>query len=112
MRRICLRQIQLPLKAWFCLVCLVAFSVSSLHAQESASFKIQFAKEAFSKPFSGDVFVAFSKQGEPRNSMHQWFGAPPLVRFKVDNVTPGKDVTLNLEDAEARHPADWESNFW
>ena len=89
------------------LVCLVAFFVSSIQAQESTSFKLHFDESAFSKPFSGDVFVAFSQRSEPRESMHQWIGAPPMARFKVSQVAPGKHVTLNLEDAEARYPLDW-----
>ena len=90
-----------------CLICLVAFLGSNTQAQESASFKLKFDEQAFSKPFSGDLFVAFSKQGEPRQAMHRWFGAPPLARFKVSNVAPGKTVTLNLADAKARFPLDW-----
>ena len=91
----------------FVVVLFVSVCVSSLHAQESTSFKLHFDKSAFSKPFSGDVFVAFSQEGEPRNSMHQWFGAPPLARFEVNEVAPGGYVTLNLEDAAARSPLDW-----
>lgn len=95
------------LKALAYLICLIAFFASSIQAQESTSFKLHFGENAFSKPFSGDVFIAFSNRGEPRESMHQWFGAPPLARFTVSDVAPGEHVTLNLADAEARHPLDW-----
>ena len=95
------------LKAIAYLICLVTLLASSIQAQESASFKLHFYEDAFSKPFSGDVFIAFSERGEPRTAMHAWFGAPPLARFKVNDVEPGAHVTLNLSDAEARHPLDW-----
>lgn len=95
------------LAARTCLICLVAFLASSIQAQESASFKVHFKKNAFSEPFSGDVFIAFSQKGEPRELMHQWFGAPPLARFKVSEVAPGGHVTLNLADTQAFHPLDW-----
>ena len=95
------------LTARVCLICLITFSVSNVHAQESASFELHFDENAFSKPFSGDVLIAFSQRGEPRTSMHQWFGAPPIARFKVNNVAPGTDVTLQLKNAEARYPLDW-----
>lgn len=88
-------------------ICLVAVFASSIHAQESASFKLQFDENAFSESFSGDVFIAFSERGEPRKSMHSWFGAPPLIRFQVSDVVPGKQVVLNLDEAEARHPLDF-----
>lgn len=89
------------------LICVFAFFVSSIQAQESASFKLHFDENAFSEPFSGDVFIALSQRSEPRASMHKWFRAPPLARFKVSEVAPGEHVTLNLEDAEARYPLDW-----
>ncbi|HBE69681.1 MAG TPA: hypothetical protein DDW52_16165 [Planctomycetaceae bacterium] len=90
------------------------FSVSTIslvatqaYAQPSVSLTLQFGAEAFAEPFSGDVFVALSQRGEPRKSMHQWFGAPPLARFRVEKVAPGGTVTLDLNAAEARHPLDW-----
>ena len=95
------------LKVFACLICLVAIFASSIQAQQSATFKLHFGEDAFSKPFSGDVFIAFSQRGEPRQSMHAWFGAPPLARFTVNDVAPGDHVTLNLANAEARHPIDW-----
>lgn len=90
-----------------CLLCFLAFATTCLSAQDSTSFKLRFSENAFSKPFSGDVFVAFSQRGEPRESMHQWFGAPPLARFSVNNVSPGEQVTFTLADAAARYPSDW-----
>lgn len=76
-------------------------------ADDGPSIEVQFGKEAFTEPFSGDVFIAFAQRGEPRKLMHQWFGAPPLARFRVTDVSPGDSVTLELEKAVARHPADF-----
>ena len=79
----------------------------SVHAQDLPAFKLRLDKDAFSEPFSGDLFVAFSRAGEPREFMHQWFGAPPLLRFDVSDVALDHQVTLSMEDAAARFPADW-----
>ena len=100
----CLRN---TLVARVCFICITSAFVSSIRAQESPSFELHFDEAAFAKPFTGEVFVAFSQRGEPRESMHQWFGAPPLARFKVSGVAPGEHVTLRLAEAEARHPTDF-----
>ena len=78
-------------------------------AQEAPAFRLHFDADAFAAPFTGDVFVAFAEQGEPRRSMHSWFGAPPLVRFHVSGISPGSSVTLRMEAAAAHDPADWSS---
>lgn len=91
-------------------LCIATLLVAQAPAQ-SVSFTLQFDAEAFGSPFSGDVFVAFSQRGEPRRSMHQWFGAPPLARFEVTNISPGEEVTINLDAAAARHPLKWDEVF-
>jgi len=41
--------------------------------------------------------------------MHQWFNAPPVLRFDLQRVAGGSVVTVGVEDAAAHHPLDWAS---
>lgn len=75
--------------------------------QNAPSFDVHLAEAAFAEPFSGDIFVAFSEEGEPRNAMRGWLGTPPLMRFHVENVAPGGSVRLSPENAAARRPSRW-----
>ena len=76
-------------------------------AQGVGSFELRFGDDAFDSAFTGDVFVAFAQRGEPRESMHGWFGAPPVMRFEVKNVAAGTTLTLSPDDAVATFPLDW-----
>ena len=71
-------------------------------------FQVHFDDQVFAQPFSGEIFVAFSKpteKREPRVAMHSWRGAPPLLRFEV---TAGKDGQLfRPADAVACSPVHW-----
>jgi hypothetical protein len=78
------------------------------------AFEIRFDAQAFETPFSGDLFVAFApaepgagRGGEPREAMHGWFGAPPVMRFAVSNAAPGSTLMVDAGDAVAQHPLDW-----
>ncbi len=77
--------------------------------EDSSTFQIKFSKQAFEQAFTGDVFVAFSESGEPRSRMHRWFGAPPILRFQLENVAPGDVVSLQVEQAAAHFPTDWKT---
>jgi hypothetical protein len=70
-------------------------------------FELFFDPGVFSAPFTGDVFVAFADRGEPRQAMHGWFQAPPVMRFSLVDVAPGSTRTLTLADASAKAPPDW-----
>ena len=76
-------------------------------APTAGRFELVFEKAVFTEPFSGDVFVAFADQGEPREAMHGWFNAPPVARFTLKDVAPGSTRMLSLADASATAPRDW-----
>jgi putative esterase len=71
------------------------------------AFTLRLDPAAFAEPFSGDVFVAFAKSGEPRQAMHAWFQAPPVMRFTLAGAPPGSEHTFTIDDAAAHAPADW-----
>jgi len=76
-------------------------------AQTVGAFEVRFGESVFDEPFSGDLLIAFAAPdggAEPRRAMHSWFGAPPVARFRVDQVATGESVTLRLADAEAFYP--------
>ena len=73
------------------------------------AFELHFDAERFETPFTGQVFVAFSKEGEPREDMHRWFGAPPVLRFQVEKVVGGETHTFGQSKATRHYPLDWES---
>jgi len=75
--------------------------------QGIGSFDVRLDPEAFPEAFSGEVFVAFAERGEPRRSMHGWFGAPPVLRFALEGVAGGETVSLHPARAAASHPVDW-----
>ena len=86
---------------------LATFPLSTGSAQEAGAFEVSFASEAFTDGFAGDLFVAFAEQGEPRQAMHGWFGAPPVLRFEVPEVERGGTLALTASDAIASFPNDW-----
>ncbi|MCP3914694.1 MAG: esterase family protein [bacterium] len=78
-------------------------------AQAVGAFEVRFDAAAFTAPFTGPIFVAFSEEGEPRRGMHSWFNPPPVLRFDLADVASGSSVTLTPSDAAAHHPLDWAS---
>ena len=79
------------------------------------AFELHFDPKVFERPFSGDIFVAFATTGEPRSAMHGWFGAPPVMRFRVENAEVGGTVTRTAAEAAAHFPVDWstvEAKTW
>lgn len=72
---------------------------------EVGSFEVTLDAEAFDGPFSGEIFVAFAKEGEPRSAMHGWVGAPPVLRFDVTDVKGS--LELSAAAATANFPVDW-----
>lgn len=95
----------LLLRRFFAVLALAG--VSAAQAPSVGRFEVVFAPGAFSAPFSGQVFVAFGKQGEPRQEMHGWFGAPPVLRFELRDAAPGSAHTLTASTAAAHAPLDW-----
>ncbi|MDF1837761.1 MAG: alpha/beta hydrolase-fold protein, partial [Planctomycetota bacterium] len=93
------------------LAALLLLTPNALAAQgETGLFDLKFDSELFSdeadQAFSGDVFIAFSEQGEPRKAMHAWFNVPPVMRFQVEGVVRGQVVRLGLPKATAWRPDD------
>lgn len=76
-------------------------------SEARGTFELHFDAEAFPQPFTGDVFVAFATNGEPRRAMHSWFSAPPVMRFRVEGAKPDSVLRLSIADASAHSPLDW-----
>ncbi|MFT4543404.1 MAG: hypothetical protein ACI841_001827 [Planctomycetota bacterium] len=80
----------------------------SLANAQVGRFQVQFDDQVFDGPFSGEVFVAFAglEEGrEPREAMHAWFGAPPLLRFEV--AAAKGELLLTPAAAAANSPTNW-----
>jgi hypothetical protein len=76
-------------------------------AQEVGVFEVRFDAAVFSKPFSGDLLIAFGPadgRREPRRSLHGWFEPLPALRFAVTDVPSGGSVSVSLADAVAHYP--------
>ena len=97
-----------PLRSPLLPLFLVLFT-SSVRAQDVGVFEVHFGADAFAKSadnaFEGDVFIAFGGEREPREEMHGWFNAPPVMRFDMKGTLPGAVVRVSLGDAVALHPA-------
>jgi hypothetical protein len=93
------------------LIVLALLLVTPLAAPQGvSSFEVRFGEDAFESAYSGELFIAFAElggRGEPRSSMHGWFGAPPVMRFDVRDVAAGTTVRLRAQDAVATFPPDW-----
>ncbi|MFT7485911.1 MAG: hypothetical protein ACI9F9_001763 [Candidatus Paceibacteria bacterium] len=99
MRHLLLRCCALP-----CLVGLAPLAA----AQETGFFELHFDAAAFAgDQFQGEVFIAFSEEGEPRRDMHRWFGAPPVMRLDLPQAKQGAIVKVSLADAIATAPLKW-----
>lgn len=80
-----------------------------------ATFELIFDAAVFPDGFEGDVIVALTqpgRPGEPRQVMHNWFGAPPMMRFAVAVEAGADPLVLRQEDAVASFPADWSDFEW
>lgn len=72
---------------------------------KAGSFEVTLDAEVFDEPFTGEIFVAFAKRGEPRRAMHGWVGAPPVLRFEVKDAK--ETLTLSAKSSAAHFPIDW-----
>jgi hypothetical protein len=81
-------------------------------AQDVGRFDVTFDAALFPDGFTGDLFVAFSERGEPRQAMHGWLGAPPVMRFHVDGAASGATVQLAHDTSVAHAPRDWNAFDW
>jgi hypothetical protein len=100
--------------AWLALVPLLLPCAS---AQDIGRFELHFDAEIFEQAsgFQGEVFVAFGTDREPRQAMHGWFNAPPVMRFDLAAVERGSVVEVSLADAVAFFPpelSDSEATSW
>ncbi len=107
-----------PLRTFLFAVCLVPFGAAqdsspsaqglASTAEAAGSFTLHFDSSAFDTQakgnFNGEVFVGFAKSGEPRAAVHQWFGAPPVLRFDLKQVKQGDVLQLTLDDVLRMDP--------
>ena len=95
-------------RLWSALALISVFALAPrASAQEVGVFEIHFDSEAFEaqpeEMFHGDVFVAFGMEN-PRQEMHAWFDAPPVMRFAVEGVKLKDVLRFSVDDAVALHP--------
>jgi hypothetical protein len=86
----------------------LALLASSAVSQDVGAFRLELPSETFDAPFTGELFVAFVEpdgRGEPRQAMHGWFGAPPVLRFEVQDA--GGELLVSPAEAAAWFPLDW-----
>ena len=101
------RTVSLSLLGTALAVLAVPVAAAQAAGSTAGAFEVRFDAQRFDEDFHGDLFVAFAEQGEPRQAMHGWFGAPPVLRFRIEGAAPGSVVTLRAEDAVASAPRDW-----
>ena len=101
----------------------LAQSTGQTAVQSVGQFEVHFTSQTFGplvealenrsgrdtgeKGFTGQLFLAFSKQGEPRQAMHAWFDPPPLLRFDLQGIEHNQVLRLSLQEANAMHPLDF-----
>ncbi len=78
---------------------LTAFHFSSI-AQSNHTFSISFVESAGSKPITGRVFLAVSRdaQPEPRYEAGSYFTSVPFWAKDVDQLQPEKEVIIDTND--------------
>ena len=81
---------------WLTLIFAATLS-SSLRAADY-QFDLQFPENVRKEPFTGRVYLMFSKQGEPRRGPN-WFAPQPSLAKDVENWKPGEPLTIRSGDA-------------
>jgi len=64
-------------------------------------FSVQFTGEVHPRPFSGRVYVYFSRGEEPRRGPN-WFRPEPMLAMDVENLAAGESVELVVPQAEVQ----------
>ncbi|CAN0295027.1 unnamed protein product, partial [Scytosiphon promiscuus] len=77
-------------------------------AEAIGGFEITVNESLGAEPLSGDLIVAFSRQEDPRSTLHSWFNGPPVLRFSVEGLSAGGSVSLTSAAADARFPVEWD----
>jgi hypothetical protein len=87
-----------------------ALPVAAQEASEVAvgRFEVSLAADLAEGPLSGDLIVGFSRGEEPLESLHAWFGGPPVLRFDLEGLAPGESATFESGEAAARFPVAWD----
>jgi len=80
-----------------------ALALTATDASAQARFQVQFAPQVRAEPFSGRVYVFFSRGAEPRRGP-DWFKPAPLLAIDVENLPPGQPVDLSLSSTDQRSP--------
>jgi hypothetical protein len=73
----------------------VAMAATNAAPAADWSFRVQFPESVHNEPYTGRVYVFFSKEGEPRTAMN-WFHPQPIVAKEVNQLAPGAAVDLML----------------
>jgi hypothetical protein len=86
---------------------LVAGLIPSLAGAADWTFRVRFTPEVQAEPYSGRVYLLFSRAGEPRNELN-WFDPPPMAALDVQGLAPGQDVEIAVPSGEGvlRFPKD------
>lgn len=83
------------------LVSLVA-SLAPTDSAMSVEIDVSFDRSVHSEPFTGRVYIMFSRQSSRPASGPNWFGAEPFVSRDVKNLAPGESIRF-----DSNAPAGW-----
>lgn len=84
-------------------VALAVLALIATDANAQTRFQVQFAPAIRTEPFTGRIYVFFSRNEEPRRGPN-WFRPAPIVAVDVENVPPGQVVDLSLSSADQQSP--------
>lgn len=82
---------------WFCVVASSSFAVPA----GPPEVRVRFHDEVRSEPFSGRVYVFFSRAGDEPRKGPDWFAPEPFAAINVKDLAPGEEVIFGMN---GNHP--------
>lgn len=87
-----------------CVATLLFAACSALPALAAGpAFEVTFDKQARAEPYTGRVYLLFSKQAAEPRMGPSWFNPEPFVAKDVENWKPGEVLTLDAANSGTLH---------
>ena len=71
-----------------------AFAANSVHA-DSRTFRVEFSKASHDKPFTGRVYLIFSRNNQQPRQGPGWFNPEQFIARDVENWAPGVPLVFS-----------------
>src|SRR5262245_49341725 len=80
-------------------VAVAALALIATDANAQTRFQVRFAPAVRAEPFSGRIYLFFSRNDEPRRGP-DWFRPSPMLAVDVENLSAGQAIDLSLSSTD------------